>query len=71
MEVSPGGLRLLAPFQFEGGTIVNVKLPGGAEMLPRHVLVRVLRNQSFGSDKWIMACEFTDQLSEEDLQRFQ
>jgi hypothetical protein len=71
MEVSPGGLKLLAPLQFEGGTILNVKLPDGADLRPRHVLVRVLRNQAFGSDNWMTACEFADQLSDEDLQRFQ
>jgi hypothetical protein len=71
IEISPGGLRLLGPCQVEEGTTLNVKLPDAANMLPRHVLVRVVRNQSLGADKWMLACEFADQLSDEDLQRFQ
>jgi hypothetical protein len=71
LEVSPGGMSLLAPVQFERGTVLNVKLPGGGALLPRHALVRVLRDRSFSSDEWIINGEFTDQLSDEDLQRFQ
>jgi len=70
LEVSPGGMKILAPCQFEQGTILNVKLPGGAALLPRHALVRVLRDQSVSAGKWIISGEFTDQLSDDDLQRF-
>ena len=71
LEVSPGGMNLLAPVELERGTILNVKLPDGKVMVPRFVLVRVLRVEEFSSDRWFLACEFADQITAEDLQRFQ
>jgi hypothetical protein len=71
LEISPGGMSLLAPLQFEPGAMLNVKLPGGGAMPPRHALIRVLRVRSFSADNWTLSCEFADQLSDEDLRRFQ
>jgi hypothetical protein len=71
LEVSPGGMNLLSPVELERGTILNVKLPDGKALVPRFVLVRVLRVDEFSSDRWFLACEFADQITAEDLQRFQ
>jgi hypothetical protein len=71
LEVSPGGMNLLAPVELERGTILSVKLPDGKALVPRFVLVRVLRIDEFSSDRWFLACEFADQITNEDLLRFQ
>ena len=71
LEVSPGGMNLLAPVELERGTVVNVRLPDCEALVPRFVLVRVLRVTEFSSDRWFLACEFADQITTEDLLRFQ
>jgi hypothetical protein len=70
LEVSPAGMSLLVPCQFERGTLLNVELPGTLGSIPRQVLVRVLGDRPLSSDQWILGCELADQLSDEDLQSF-
>ena len=71
LEVSPGGMNLLAPLELERGAVLNVRLPDGDARVPRFILVRVLRVMEFSSDRWFLACEFADQMTAEDLHRFQ
>jgi len=69
LKIWPRGLKLLAERELERGTILTVKLPGDDK--PRYTLVRVLRARAFSSDGWLLACEFADKVTDEDLQRFQ
>jgi len=71
LDVSPGGMSLLTPYQYEQGTILNIKLPDGTTSSPRFSLVRVVGVRPIPPDQWILGCEFSDQLSDEDLKRFQ
>ena len=71
LDVSAGGVSLLAPRQFDRGTLLRVELPGSAESFGRHLLVRVLREQASGPDCWILGCELAEQLEDEDLHRLQ
>jgi hypothetical protein len=71
LDVSPGGMSLLVPCQFERGALLKVELPGSTKSCPQHVLVRVLRERPFRFQLWILGCELADQISDEDLRRFQ
>jgi hypothetical protein len=71
VDVSPGGMSLLVPGQFERGAILSVQLPGNAAGQPKRVMLRVLRGRPLGSHLWELGCELADHLSDEDLQRFQ
>jgi hypothetical protein len=71
LDVSPGGMSLLVPCQFERGALLSIKLPGSTAAHPKNVLLRVLRDRPLGSHLWILGCELADHLSDEDLQRFQ
>jgi PilZ domain len=70
LDVSPAGMSLLAPRQFERGALLSVDLPGTGS-LSRHVLVRVVNDRRFSSNQWIIGCELADQISDQELQCFQ
>lgn len=65
VDISPGGLRLLAHRQFDEGTLLNVELPGTET--GKQVVVRVLHKKTLGSDLWLLGCEFAQVLSEDEL----
>jgi hypothetical protein len=72
-EVSPTGIRLLAPRRYERDTLLNMEVPGvvpvGASR--RCVQVRVVTDRPFNSKEWLLSCELADQISDQELQNFQ
>jgi PilZ domain len=71
VDVSPGGMSLLLPDQFERGTLLSIELPVSKPGQPKQVMLRVLRSRPLGSHLWELGCELADHLSDADLQRFQ
>jgi hypothetical protein len=70
-EVSPTGMRLLAPRRFERDTLLKVEIPGSVGAPRRCVLVRVVTDRPFNSDEWVLGCGLADQISDQELQNFQ
>ena len=66
-DVSPGGLALNLRRPFVPGTILSVELTPKAAG-PRCLVVRVGHATKQTNDRWIIGCEFTSPLSEEELQ---
>jgi hypothetical protein len=71
LEVSLAGMSLVAPHPFDCGALLNVELPGVDELLPRHILVRVVTNRPFSSNRWLLGCELAARISDQELQSFQ
>jgi hypothetical protein len=69
-DVSPAGMSLLVPRQFESGTLLSVALPGTQGSIPRQALIRVLGDRPLCSDQWLLGCELVNQLSDEELWSF-
>lgn len=71
LDVSAGGVSLLVPRAFEGGTLLRVELPESGEAFGADLLVRVLRSKASGADCFILGCELAEQIDDEDLERLQ
>lgn len=68
MNVAPGGIGLVVPGEVPVGSILRVEMPRGQTGVPRHVLVRVVQTTRQSAQSWLLGCEFTEQLSDEELQ---
>lgn len=66
LNVSPGGVGLLLPCEYEVGTLLNLDVTNGAGV-PTKLRVRVVRLLPHDSGGWFLGCEFTDQLGEQEL----
>ena len=71
LEVSPAGMSLVAPHDFDRGILLNVELPATDDLLPRHVLVRVVNTRPLSSGQWLLGCELAAQISDQELKSFQ
>jgi PilZ domain len=67
LNLSPGGVGLVLPCQFEAHTVLNLQLPGPPGRPPRTVLVRVVQAQPYSVGEWFLGCEFADRLSDDEL----
>jgi hypothetical protein len=67
LNISAGGVGLLAPCEFGHSTILHVNLPGGAGKPPRKVLVRVVQAREQGNGDWFLGCEFADTLGDAEM----
>jgi hypothetical protein len=63
LNISGGGIGLVLPCEFSPGTLLNIELLGEGV-----VLIRVVRTCDQGNGNWFLGCEFTDQLTPDELQ---
>jgi hypothetical protein len=68
VNVAPCGLGLVVPGQVGQGTVLVLDVPGARSGQSRRVLVRVVQAAAQEEGGWLLGCEFTEQLSDEDLQ---
>jgi serine/threonine protein kinase len=66
-DISLSGMGLIVNRRFEVGTVLEVWLPAPREGGPRHLFVRVMRQQARAARKWLIGCRFAAPLSEEEL----
>jgi hypothetical protein len=67
-DVSPGGMRLLAPRRFEPGTPVLVELAATEQGLVRSLLARVVYAKPVNAQHWVLGCAFAQKLSNDEVQ---
>jgi hypothetical protein len=68
LNISPGGIGLLLPCQFDRGTLLQFELPPDSQNTSRALLVRVARVVEQTPGMWFLGCEFAHQLEESELQ---
>jgi len=54
--------------QFSEGTLLHFELPQELNLANPKILVRVVRVTEQGDGNWFLGCEFTDQLTDDELQ---
>jgi hypothetical protein len=69
-NVSVGGIRFLVEQSFDLGELLGVVLPGAGREAPTSVLACVVRVDDEGGGRWTLGCTFSDELTEDDLNRF-
>lgn len=67
LNISAGGIGLLLPCQFEGGTLLLFKVPGSPAQAPQSMLVRVVRCIEQDNGDWFLGCEFVEKLSDDEV----
>jgi hypothetical protein len=67
LNVSPGGIGLLLPCQFERGTLLNFELPTVQGQPPKQMLVRVVRAMEHTRGDWFLGCELVQPLTAAEL----
>jgi hypothetical protein len=67
LNISPGGIGLLLPCQFNQGTLLNFELPAEANQPARALLVRVARAIQHGTGRWFLGCEFAQGIEDDEL----
>jgi hypothetical protein len=68
-DISRGGAHLVVGSAFEPGDLLSLDLPGG-EAGSATVLACVVRADALTDGQWAVGCNFSAELSDEDLQRF-
>jgi hypothetical protein len=56
-DLSPAGLKLINPCDFEEGASLKVDLPAWGGQPARTMLVRVVRRERQANGKWLLGCE--------------
>jgi serine/threonine protein kinase len=67
-DISLSGIGLLVNRRFEIGTVLQVRVPDQYRGAPGRLLARVMRQQARSSRKWLIGCQFSSPLSQEELQ---
>jgi hypothetical protein len=67
LDISAGGLGLLAPCDFAPGALLHMPLPPAPAQPPRNVLLRIIRSQARAHGDWLLGCEFADRLTAQEL----
>ncbi|HWY88285.1 MAG TPA: PilZ domain-containing protein, partial [Gemmataceae bacterium] len=68
LNISAGGIGLVLRCQFSEGTLLHFELPQEMNLASPKILVRVVRVTEQGDGNWFLGCEFTDQLTDDELQ---
>jgi hypothetical protein len=66
-DISQSGISLVVNRRFEVGTVLELWLAGTTDGAPRHLFVRVMRQQARSSRRWLLGCKFASPLTEEEL----
>ena len=69
-SISRGGMQMIAPRRFEPGSILSVELADSRDENGFAVLAWVVRAQPHGESEWTMACRFSSELDDDQLQTF-
>jgi hypothetical protein len=67
LNISPGGIGLLLPCQFDKGTLLHFELPADSNQISDTLLVRVARVMEQSPGMWFLGCEFAHRLEDEEL----
>ncbi len=70
LDVSSGGIKLVAPWAFGPGDLLTVELPARPGQPPVTVLACVAHSQPEGEAEWVVGCRFSAELSAADLAAF-
>jgi hypothetical protein len=70
VNIAPGGIGLVVPGPVERGSILRVELPRSEGRPNRSAMVRVVQPARREAEGWLIGCEFTEQLAEEELQQW-
>jgi hypothetical protein len=68
VNISAGGVGLLAPLPVDAGTRLKIELPATPGEAARPALVRVVKPGQWDGRGWLLGCEFADPLWEEELE---
>lgn len=66
LNVSPGGVGLLTPCEFDVGMLLDLDMPTGVAE-PEKLRVRVVRVVPHGYGNWFLGCEFVDRLTDAEV----
>ncbi|MFO0879097.1 MAG: serine/threonine-protein kinase [Gemmataceae bacterium] len=66
-EVSLSGIRLEVARRFEPGTLLTIEIPEGGEVSARSWMAQVRWARPAVLKRWLLGCQFADQLSESEL----
>jgi hypothetical protein len=69
-DISRGGLSLIVDHTLEPGDLLNVELPGQAELATCCVLACVVHVSPLDTGGWLLGCTFARELSDDDLAPF-
>jgi hypothetical protein len=69
-DVSQGGVNLLVPCAYEPGELLTVSLPSSEGHAPLTVLACVVHCHKLAEGEYALGCNFSQELSEEDLRAF-
>ena len=67
LNISPGGIGLLVPCQFEPGTLLHFEPPAPPGQPVLWILIRVVRAIEHTNGDWFLGCEFAHQLDPGEL----
>jgi hypothetical protein len=70
LNVSRGGIMLLASCQVEAGDLIHIDLPADSDIGESAVLACVVQAKATENGEWALNCSFSADLSEEDWRRF-
>jgi c-di-GMP-binding flagellar brake protein YcgR len=69
-NISQGGISLQVRHEFKVGDLLSVDLPGPDDKTTLTVLACVIHVVPHGGGEWTLGCNFSRELSDEDLQAF-
>jgi hypothetical protein len=67
-NISRGGMALTLRRRFEPGTLLSIHIQVGDESTPVVLVARVARVSPRHDQTWLVGCQFTSPLADEDLQ---
>jgi len=69
-DISLGGVNLLVPCGYEPGELLTLSLPASESRSPLTVLACVVHSQKLAEGEYSLGCNFSQELSEDDLHAF-
>ena len=70
MDISCGGIGMIAERRFERGTILKIEVQGDHDGPPSQLLARVVRVGADAEGKWVHGCQFPSEMDDDDIREF-
>src|SRR5947208_11658268 len=70
MDISCGGIGMVAERRFERGTILKIEVQGKHEGPPSMLMARVVRVGANAEGKWVLGCQFPSAMDHDEIQEF-
>ena len=70
MDISCGGIGMVAERRFERGTILKIEVQGKHEGPPSLLIARVVHVGPNADGKWVLGCQFPSAMDKEDVRDF-